>query len=61
MEQFWQERAPHICTCNEIFSCVKEYHNVTVTRMLRFEVWFDGENEPFNAEFVWDNNLTQGI
>lgn len=33
---------------NEIFSCVKEY--VTVTTMLRFEMWFGGENESFNAE-----------
>jgi hypothetical protein len=22
---------------------------------IRLEVWFDGENESFNAEFIYDN------
>jgi hypothetical protein len=32
-----------------------------MTKELTFEMWFDGENKSFSAEFIWNNNLAQGI
>jgi hypothetical protein len=30
-------------------------------KKVRLEIWFDGENESFNAEFMWNNNLVKGM
>lgn len=43
----------------KILSSVQEC--VKVTKEGKTGIWFDSENETFNAEFIWNNNLVKGM
>lgn len=40
-------------------SCVQEC--VKITKKVRLHMWFVGENESFNAQFIWKNIIVRGM